>query len=65
MTTWLQGARPVEVGALRRGRPFIPGDIDRALLTDLSARTGNYYIEEADRHQLRDRFWVVLDRLGS
>jgi hypothetical protein len=63
MTTWMQGARPDEVGALRRGRPLIPGDIDRALLTDLSARTGHYYIEEADRHQLRDRFWVVLERL--
>lgn len=63
MSTWLQRARPDEVGELRRAKPLIPSDVDRALLTDLSARTGNYYIEEADRHLLRNRFWVVLARL--
>jgi uncharacterized LabA/DUF88 family protein len=63
MNTWLRGARPEQVSALRRGRPTIPSDIDRALLTDLSARTGHYYIEESHRFQLRDRFWAVLDRL--
>jgi uncharacterized LabA/DUF88 family protein len=63
MNTWLRGARPEQVSELRRGRPTIPSDIDRALLTDLSARTGHYYIEEADRFQLRHRFWAVLDLL--
>lgn len=62
-TTWLRGAAPDQVGELRAGRPTIPSDIDRALLTDLSARTGSFYIEETDRFQLRDRFWVVLDKL--
>jgi uncharacterized LabA/DUF88 family protein len=63
ITTWLQRARPDEVESLGEARPLIPGDIDRALLTDLSARTGHYYIEEPDRYQLRERFWVKLDEL--
>ena len=60
LTTWMQRARPDEVSQLRAGQPQIPGDIDRALLTDLSTRTGHYYIEEGDRHLLRERFWVAL-----
>ena len=47
-----------------RRQPQIPGDIDRALLTDLSARTGHYYIEEHDRHLLRERFWVAVPAAG-
>jgi uncharacterized LabA/DUF88 family protein len=60
LTTWLQRARPDEVKQLRTGKPLIPGDIDRALLTDLSGRTGHYYIEDQDRYLLRERFWVAL-----
>ena len=65
LSTWLQRARPEEVGQLHDGEPLIPGDIDRALLTDLSARTGHYYIEDEDRFLLRERFWVTLARLRS
>jgi uncharacterized LabA/DUF88 family protein len=65
LTTWLQRARPDEVSQLRDGEPLIPGDIDRALLTDLSARTGHYYIEDHDRYLLRERFWVTLARMSS
>jgi uncharacterized LabA/DUF88 family protein len=60
LSTWLQRARPDEVSQLRDGQPLIPGDIDRALLTDLSARTGHYYIEDSHRYLLRERFWVAL-----
>jgi uncharacterized LabA/DUF88 family protein len=60
LSTWLQRARPDEVKQLRTGQPLIPGDIDRALLTDLSGRTGHYYIEDHDRYLLRERFWVAL-----
>jgi uncharacterized LabA/DUF88 family protein len=63
LTTWLQRARPDEVKQLRTGEPLIPGDIDRALLTDLSGRTGHYYIEDRDRYLLRERFWVALSRV--
>jgi len=63
LTTWLQRAHPDEIRQLQVARPLIPGDIDRALLTDLSARTSVYYVEEHDRRLLRDRFWVQLDKL--
>jgi uncharacterized LabA/DUF88 family protein len=65
LTTWLQRARPEEVKELRTGQPLIPGDIDRALLTDLSGRTGHYYIEDHDRYLLRERFWVALAGMKS
>jgi uncharacterized LabA/DUF88 family protein len=65
LTTWLQRARPDEVKELRTGQPLIPGDIDRALLTDLSGRTGHYYIEDHDRYLLRERFWVALAGMKS
>jgi len=65
LTTWLQRARPDEVKELRTGQPLIPGDIDRALLTDLSGRTGHYYIEDHDRYLLRERFWVTLAGMTS
>lgn len=65
LTTWMQRARPDEVTELRNNEPLIPGDIDRALLTDLSARTGHYYIEDTDRYLLRERFWVTLSGLPS
>jgi uncharacterized LabA/DUF88 family protein len=65
LTTWMQRAREDEVTGLRHNKPQIPGDIDRALLTDLSARTGHYYIEERDRYLLRERFWVALAGVPS
>jgi uncharacterized LabA/DUF88 family protein len=65
LSTWVQRARPDEVETLRGNEPQIPGDIDRALLTDLSARTGHYYIEEHDRYLLRERFWVALTKLAT
>jgi hypothetical protein len=41
-------------------RPYIPNDLDRALLLDLSARLGVYDVDEHLRYLLRDHFWDVL-----
>lgn len=41
------------VEALKRGRPSIPSDVDRALLLDLSDSLGQYNIPEAVRFRLR------------
>ncbi|TQM54608.1 NYN domain-containing protein [Humibacillus xanthopallidus] len=41
-------------------RPYIPNDLDRALLLDLSARLGVYDVDEHLRYLLRDHFWEVL-----
>ncbi len=65
LSTWMQRARSDEVAELRDNEPLIPGDIDRALLTDLSARTGHYYIEDSDRYLLRERFWVNLTGMSQ
>lgn len=62
-TTWKQNATPEMVDELLASRPIIPGDIDRALLLDLSARLGQYDLEEHSRHELRARFWEVVDEV--
>lgn len=43
---------------LARGYPFIPPDIDRALLLDASDATQRYDLDDAVRIQLRARFWA-------
>ena len=58
------GALPAMLADLRRGEPFIPGDLDRTLLLDLSSRSGVYDIDDASRHELRDQFWWHVQRLG-
>jgi hypothetical protein len=45
-------------------RPFIPSDLDRTLLTDLSARLGVYDIPDELRYRLREQFWDAVDELG-
>ncbi|MGB7981777.1 MAG: NYN domain-containing protein [Candidatus Nanopelagicales bacterium] len=47
--------------ALLRGRPSIPGDIDRALLIDLSDELGEYDLSDAVRFRLRVRFWELFE----
>ena len=42
----------------------LPEDLDRALLQDMSAVTGEYYLDDNTRYLLRERFWVVLDELS-
>ncbi len=46
---------------LSRGRPSIPRDIDRALLTDLSDALADYDLPDPVRFRLRERFWELAD----
>ncbi|GAA6525508.1 NYN domain-containing protein [Intrasporangium sp. DVR] len=45
-------------------RPFIPSDLDRTLLTDLSARLDVYDIPDELRYRLREQFWDAMDEIG-
>lgn len=65
LSTWLNGASQDQIAALRGARPLIPGELDRALLTDLSGRINVYYVEEETRRLLRERFWVQLERIAG
>ncbi|MDO9494387.1 MAG: NYN domain-containing protein, partial [Nocardioides sp.] len=65
LSTWLSGASQDQIAALRAARPLIPGELDRALLTDLSGRINVYYVEEETRRLLRERFWVQLERIAG
>jgi hypothetical protein len=56
---WLKRASEQERSGLLDNEPTIPGDIDRALLTDLSTRSNSYALDEPTRHILRSRFWAV------
>ncbi len=44
--------------------PFIPGDLDRALLIDLSDRLGVYDVDDHLRYLLRDHFWTALESVS-
>ena len=63
LLSWTALATPEMLIELRRGEPFIPGDLDRTLLLDLSSRSGVYDIDDQSRHALRDRFWAQVKRL--
>ncbi|MEI2774690.1 MAG: NYN domain-containing protein [Tetrasphaera sp.] len=63
VTSWCASATPDALVDLKRGRPFIPGDLDRTLLLDLSSRSGVNDIDDPTRHALRDRFWELVDRV--
>jgi hypothetical protein len=65
LSTWLNGASQDQIAALRGASPLIPGELDRALLTDLSGRINVYYVEEETRRLLRERFWVQLERIAG
>ncbi len=58
--TWATTASPDDRRRLLDGRPFIPPDLDRTLLTDLSARIGQYDVPDEARSALREVFWVVV-----
>ncbi|MFN8099555.1 MAG: NYN domain-containing protein [Dermatophilaceae bacterium] len=61
--SWCASATPDALIDLRRGKPFIAGDLDRTLLLDLSSRSGVPIIDDVTRFALRDRFWEVIDRV--
>lgn len=61
--SWCATATPEDLATLKQQRPSIPPDLDRALLMDLSNRSEQYDIDEASRHDLRARFWQILDQV--
>ena len=61
LTTFRRSASAEELAALTAGKPSIPRDVDKALLTDLSDRLGVVDLDEAARHKLRAQFWVKCD----
>lgn len=61
LRAFLLGASPQEVLDLKRGKPSIPRDIDRALLTDASDALEIYDVNEGVRYRLRARFWEIVD----
>ncbi|MET8317501.1 hypothetical protein ABZU78_25515 [Rhodococcus erythropolis] len=50
---------------LRRARPSIPPDIDRALLLDACNVTQKYDLDEGIRYRLRARFWTKYDESST
>lgn len=63
IASWCRTASPEALARLKASRPSIPGDLDRALLVDLSHRSDVDDIPEQARHDLRDRFWMLLDKV--
>jgi hypothetical protein len=61
LTTFRRSATPEALAELTAGKPSIPRDIDKALLTDLSDRCGGIDLSEAVRHKLRAQFWEKYD----
>jgi len=61
LTTLRQSATAETLTELNSGRPSIPRDIDKALLTDLSNRRGGCDLSEQARHRLRKQFWKKYD----
>jgi len=65
ISAWSVAASAEDRGRLRSEKPYIPNDLDRALLLDLSARLGVYDVDEHLRFLLRDHFWEVLEASAS
>jgi hypothetical protein len=63
IASWCRTATPETLQALRQAKPMIPGELDRALLHDLSSRAGVYDINDASRHEVRERFWFHVARI--
>lgn len=66
LDTWLTKSTPEDQERLRGQQPYIPSDMDRALLIDMSDRLQHYTIDEPTRFVLRDRFWRLVEtKLGG
>jgi uncharacterized LabA/DUF88 family protein len=61
LATFRRSATPEALAELTAGKPSIPRDIDKALLTDLSDRLGEIDLSESVRHKLRGQFWEKFD----
>lgn len=61
--SWCATATPEDLAGIKDQRPSIPPDLDRALLMDLSTRSDHYDIDEQSRHELRNRFWRLVDQV--
>ncbi|WP_377352445.1 NYN domain-containing protein [Plantactinospora siamensis] len=61
LTAFRTSASGEALAELRAGRPSIPRDIDKALLTDLSERRGEFDLSDQVRHKLRAQFWKRCD----
>lgn len=55
-----RGAPEESRADLLKGRPFIPPEVDRTLLTDLSNKLGIYDLPQEPRFALRDAFWSAV-----
>lgn len=64
VNAWRSTASKTDRERVMSERPFIPSDLDRTLLTDLSARLGVYDIADDLRYRLREQFWDVMDDLA-
>ena len=63
IATWSITASAADRTRLMSRKPFIPGDLDRALLLDLAARLDRYDVEDHLRFLLRDHFWEQVKQL--
>jgi uncharacterized LabA/DUF88 family protein len=61
LTAFRASATAEALAELKAGKPSIPRDIDKALLTDLSDSRGELDLSERTRHQLRAHFWNKAD----
>lgn len=61
LVAFRESATPEQLQALKRARPSIPPDIDRALLLDASEALDRNTVDEAIRYRLRARFWEMHD----
>lgn len=58
-SVWRASATQTEVETLHAGRPNVPPNVDRILLTDMVNRTGLADIPEWTRFELRRQFWAA------
>lgn len=61
LSSFRKSSSPSDLSELRRARPSIPRDIDKALLLDASDVLGIYDLSEPLRYRLRSRFWEIWD----
>ena len=62
---WGAAASATERADLLGRKPYVPREIDRALLVDFSSRIGMYEIDEVSKYRLRDRFWALAPDILS